>query len=410
MKMGKRAAQSFLICGLLSLLALSGCTAPMPEPVSAPPPEPKAPRASFALLSISAIPGFAEDEIIAALPALKRSCQKISTLPADRTLGPDAIGGSAGDWAVSCESIKSLSESDEEGLRRLLEEGFVAFEVSNNGDTKGLFTGYYEAELEGSLEPLPPPAVPLYQPPTDRVSVDLALFGPDLAGRKVIGLIDGDHFVPYYDRSSIDDEDVLAGRGLELLWARDPVDVFFLHIQGSGRVNLPDGRVIRVGYAGSNGRPFTGIGGLMLREGIISSGEASAQGIRSWLRDHPEEARDIMNRNARYIFFREIEGDGPIGAFNVALTPGRSLAVDPKFLPLGAPIFLNTTWPGSDRPLRRLVVAQDTGSAIKGPVRGDLFWGFGEPALEFAGRMKQEGGYFLLLPRPLGEKLIAPSS
>ena len=354
MKAGKSASEGFLTFGLLSLMTLSACMAPMPEPAPAPPPEPKKPKALFAPLSVSAIPGFAEDEIIAALPALKRSCQKITSLPADRGLGPDAIGGRAADWAESCQVIESLSDDDEEGLRQLLEEGFVAFEVSNNGDPQGTFTGYYEAELEGSLEPLPPPAIPLYQPPSDRVSVDLALFDPDLAGRKVIGLIDGDKFVPYYDRSAIDDGDVLAGRGLELLWARDPVDAFFLHIQGSGRVTLSDGRVVRVGYAGSNGRPFTGIGSLMLREGIISPGEASAQGIRAWLRANPEEAREIMNRNARYIFFREIEGDGPLGAFNVALTPGRSLAVDPKFMPLGAPVFLSTTWPGSDRRLRRL--------------------------------------------------------
>ncbi|MDX1402466.1 MAG: MltA domain-containing protein, partial [Kiloniellales bacterium] len=176
------------------------------------------------------------------------------------------------------------------------------------------------------------------------------------------------------------------------------------------RVKLPDGSYVRVGFAGSNGRPFTAIGRYLLDEGLVSGEEASAQGIRAWLKANPEKAREVMNLNARYIFFREIDGDGPIGAFSVPLTAGRSLAVDPAFLPLGVPLFLDTTWPVRNDPLRRLVVAQDTGSAIKGPVRGDLFWGFGEEALEVAGRMKQRGRYYLLLPRAVGERLVVPAS
>ena len=200
------------------------------------------------------------------------------------------------------------------------------------------------------------------------------------------------------------DAGALAGRGLELLWAADPVDAFFLHVQGSGRVIFPDGRVQRVGFAGSNGHSFYAIGRALIEEGIVSREESSMQKIRDWLRANPDKAREVMQRNARYIFFRTIDGDGPIGAQGVPLTPGRSLAVDSSLLPLGVPLWLDTTWPATDKPLRRLMVAQDVGSAIKGAVRGDFFWGSGEPALEQAGRMKQTGRYYLLLPKPVAER------
>jgi len=167
---------------------------------------------------------------------------------------------------------------------------------------------------------------------------------------------------------------------------------------------LPDGRALRVGFAGSNGRPFYAIGRALIDEGVVSRERASMQAIRDWMRANPARANEIMHRNERFIFFRLIEGEGPIGAQGVPLTPARSLAVDPAFLPLGVPLWLDTTWPASEKPLRRLMVAQDTGSAIKGPVRGDFFWGSGEPALEQAGRMKQTGRYWLLLPKPVAER------
>ena len=209
--------------------------------------------------------------------------------------------------------------------------------------------------------------------------------------------------MPYYTRAQIA-EGALAERDLELIWSDDPVDVFFLHVQGSGVVELPDGGTQRVGYAANNGHDFTAIGRELIRSGALDGQSMSMQAIRDWLRAHPERADDLMRRNARYIFFREIHGPGPIGAQGVALTAGRSLAVDPSFLPLGAPLYLSTTYPATDEPLNRLMVAQDTGGAIKGPVRGDFFWGSGESALAQAGRMKQEGRYWLLLPKPVAER------
>ncbi len=349
-------------------------------------PEPPKKGVLFSPVGWHALPAFLEDSLAEALPALVRSCDKFAALPADRPIGPEGLGGSAGEWAPACARIAALAPGDETSLRAVLETEFTAFLVSEDGRTEGLFTGYYEAELTGSRNKPAVPATPLYGVPDDLVRVDLGLFGDTFGKKKVLGRVDGRRLLPYYDREQIDGEGVLAGRGLELLWAHDPVEAFFLHVQGSGRVKLDDGSVVRVGFAGSNGLPFTGIGRLMLDEGIIPPSEASAQGIKAWLRAHPSQAEEILFRNDRYIFFRVIEGDGPIGSQGVALTPGRSLAIDPAFIPLGAPLFLETTWPGSERPLRRLVVAQDTGSAIKGPRRLDLYFDSHGEALQWGRR------------------------
>ena len=251
--------------------------------------------------------------------------------------------------------------------------------------------------------PAPVPSIASALVPDDLVTVDLQRFSPDLAGKSVVGRVETGKLVPYHDRAAID-EGVLDGRELELIWLDDPVDAFFLHIQGSGKVLFEDGSVTRVGYAGSNGLKFYAIGRALIDEGKVPRNEASMQSIRDWLRANPAAGREVMQRNGRYIFFREVIGDGPIGAQGVPLTPGRSMAIDRSLLPLGAPFWLDTTWPGTDRPLRRLVVAQDVGSAIKGPVRGDLFWGAGEAALEYAGGMKQNGSYYLLLPKAVAER------
>ena len=204
--------------------------------------------------------------------------------------------------------------------------------------------------------------------------------------------------MPYYSRAKIN-AGALDGKAEVLLWADDPVDVFFLHVQGSGLAQLPGGATQRIGYAASNGRDFTAIGRELIASGELDGHAMSMQAIRDWLRAHPDRARAVMQRNARYIFFREIDSAGPVGAFGVALTPRRSLAVDPKALPLGAPVWLATTHPVRDEPLKRLMVAQDTGNAITGTVRGDFFWGHGEKALAKAGRMKEQGRYWLLLPK-----------
>ncbi len=360
------------------------------------------------------LPGWQEDPTAEALPALHRSCKRLLRRPDDRNVGRQGIGGRVADWRAPCDSLTALGsgESDDAGVRAEIEKLFVPFKVTFGAQDQGLFTGYYEAELKGALFPGSGYDTPLYKRPTDLVTVDLRQFDEEMTGRRIAGRVVDGKLVPYHDRTDIDNG-VIDGANLELLWAEDPIDVFFLHIQGSGKVQLPDGSSMRVGFAASNGRPFVAIGRLLLDEGYISRDKASMQSIRDWLRANPDKASELMQRNPRYIFFRKIEGDGPIGAQGVALTPRRSLAVDPAFIPLGAPIYLDTTWPGSSsenpRPLRRLMVAQDTGSAIKGVIRGDFFWGAGDPALAEAGRMKQRGSYYLLLPKVVAERRAAGS-
>jgi membrane-bound lytic murein transglycosylase A len=372
-----------------------------PKPAAEAPPD--APHLLLEPVDFAELPDWQADEVSAALPALRRSCGRLAAQPDDRPLGPQGLAGSVADWRRPCAALEAAPAGDDAALRRLLEDHFSAFAVSNAGNRDGLFTGYYEAELTAAPGPEAPGATPLYRVPDDLVTVDLALFRADLRGERLIGRVEDGKLVPYLTRREID-AGALENRGLELLWAADPVDVFFLHVQGSGRVVFPDGQVRRVGFAGSNGHDFYAIGRALIEEGIVPREKSSMQAIRDWLRANPDQAAELMQRNARYIFFREIDGEGPIGAQGVPLTPGRSLAVDSSLLPLGVPLWLDTTWPATDRPLRRLMVAQDVGSAIKGAVRGDFYWGSGEPALEQAGRMRQSGRYYLLLPKAVAER------
>lgn len=353
--------------------------------------------------NFSDLPGWRDDGVSAALPALHQSCARFARFPEAREIGPQALAGTAADWRAPCQALEMVLPGDDNALRGYLETWFRPFLASDAGEETGLFTGYYETELRGSLSRGGPYQTPLYRAPEDLQKVEPAAMPAEwpaevAAARSRNGVLE-----PYPERRDID-AGALDGKNLELIWIDDPVDVFFLHVQGSGRVILPDGSTLRVGFAGSNGHPFYAIGRALIDEGVLTRENVTAQAVRDWLRAHPEEGRAMMQRNARYIFFRFIEGAGPIGAAGVPLTAGRSLAVDPAFLAYGLPLWLDTTWPGTDSPLRRLMVAQDTGSAIKGPVRGDFFWGSGEPALAQAGRMKQPGRYYLLLPRSVAER------
>jgi membrane-bound lytic murein transglycosylase A len=239
------------------------------------------------------------------------------------------------------------------------------------------------------------------------VTVNLGDFDPSLAGKTVVGRVEGGKLKPYYARGAIQ-AGVLDGKGAELVWLKDSLEAFMLHIQGSGRVALADGRTARIGYAANNGYPYKSIGRELIDRGELQPHAASWPNIRAWMEANPEKATDLLAINRRYIFFGEITGEGPVGAQGVALTAGRSMAVDTRYIPLGLPLWLDTAMPGEDAgPLRRLMLAQDTGSAIKGPVRGDFFWGTGDAALEYAGRMKSQGRYYLLLPKLLANRLAS---
>lgn len=387
-------------------------------PAEEPPPELVLEPAAFADL-----PGWLEDDPGEALPALLQSCRVFARRPADRPVGPEGLGGTIGDWREPCREAARLEGVGAAAVRAFFQERFRPWAVSDRGDPEGLFTGYYEPSLRGSRRRHGPYRTPLYRTPRDLVSVDLGEFREDLAGRRIAGRIRGGRLRPYPERSEIV-SGALAGRDLEIVWVDDPVDAFFLHIQGSGRVVMEDGTVLRLGYAAQNGHPYTAIGRELVARGELALEEVSMQSIRRWLAEHPDEAPEVMAANASFVFFRTLEGPGPLGSLGVPLTAGRSLAVDRTYLPLGAPLWLAGWMPGPPaplgvetpsgtegptvepmpeptdrRPLRRLVVAQDTGGAIRGPVRGDLFWGPGDEAAALAGRMKHEGRLWLLLPR-----------
>lgn len=298
-----------------------------------------------------------------------------------------------------CKALAALRNPGHGVARGFFEKWFRPWQASGPEGRTGLFTGYYEPQLRGARKPGKTYRFPLYKRPPDLVSVDLGKFNNRMKGERIAGFVADGRLVPYADRKAIT-RGALDHRGLELLWVDSEIDAFFLHIQGSGRVAMTDGGMVRVGYDGGNGRPYRAIGRDLIERGEISADRISMQTIRSWLAAHPGQARAVMARNRSFIFFRVLHGDGPIGALGVALVPGRSLAVDRRFIPLGIPVWLDATDPlSATTKLRRLMVAQDTGGAIRGPVRGDVFWGHGVEAAARAGRMKSRGRYYLLLPR-----------
>lgn len=353
--------------------------------------------------SFADLPGWREDDPAAALAAFVRSCGPLSGKPPEELLG---IAGRAGDWQPACDAAAHV-EPGPDAARTFFEsrfQPFAAFAGRAGRQSEGLFTGYYEPLLHGSRKRSGRYRVPLHVRPPELVMVDLGDFRKELKGQRIAGKVEEGELVPYPDRRAIEGG-ALAGRDLELVWVDDPVDAFFLHIQGSGRVQLAEGGEMRVGYAAQNGHPYFAIGRDLVERGALKPEEVSMQSIRQWLEANPGLADDVMARNASYVFFEELKGEGPLGAQGVPLTPGRSLAVDLEHWPLGVPIWLDAHAPSPkpgepDRPLRRLFVAQDTGGAIRGPIRGDVFWGHGEEAAEVAGKMKHAGRMWALLPLP----------
>lgn len=396
------------IVSALSLAVLAAC-APRVPPPPLPVPAPPAPeRLVLERTSFDALPGWADDRQDQAVSAFLRSCTRIKAMGNGQGLGGGGVAGTAGDWKPACNAAERLPKGDVEAARRFFEAEFLPFRASNEGKAEGLFTGYYEYELRGSRRGNARFAYPLYRRPNDLVTVDLGLFRESLRGQTIAGKVAGGVLQPYENRERIE-AGALKGKGLELVWVDDPVDAFFLQIQGSGRVTLEDGQIMRVGYAAQNGHGYIAIGRVLRDKGLLDPADISMQSIRTWLRANPGRAAEIMNENPSFVFFRELTGDGPLGAQSVALTPGRSLAVDRSHHALGVPIWLAATRPGlqtgePDLPFRRLMIAQDTGGAIRGPVRGDVFWGHGREAEEIAGRMKHQGMFYILLPRALGER------
>jgi membrane-bound lytic murein transglycosylase A len=384
---------------LLAVLSLAACTPKPPLPD----------RLTLAATGFEQLPGWREDAQGEAILAMRRSCDAFAKLPDASPIGPEALAGRAGDWRAPCAAASRVDPADSDAARRFFETAFVPFALANNADRTGLFTGYYEAELHGSRQREGRFTTPVLKRPPDLVMVELGLFRPAWRGERIAGRVEAGQLKPYASRADIE-RGALAHRKLELLWVDDPVDAFFLQIQGSGRVVLTDGSIVQLGYDGQNGQAYVPIGRLLADRGLLPRDQVSMQSIRSWLAAHPGDAAGLMNENPSYVFFRELHGEGPLGAEGVVLTPGRSLAVDRSFLALGVPLWLDAADPAAPGGrLRRLVVAQDTGGAIRGPVRGDVFWGYGTAAADRAGKMKDHGFYYLLLPLEVAARRNAQS-
>ncbi len=341
------------------------------------------------------LPDWQKDNLAASWTAFQESC---------RGLASRANGAG---WTRVCDLARGVDGQDGTAVRRFYESHFIPHAVvEGDGRREGMVTGYYEPLILGSRKRDTRHATPVLGVPGDMLTIELGEVYPDLKHRRLRGRLEGSKVLPYWTRAEIEARRTGHWPGKTLLWVQDPVEFFFLQIQGSGRVQLPDGSRVRIGYADQNGHPYQSIGRLLVERGALKLEEASMQGIQAWARANPAQLQDLLNSNPSYVFFRELpntEG-GPHGALGVPLTPERSIAIDPRYIPLGAPVWLATTRPNSSLPLNRLMLAQDTGGAIKGGVRADFFWGFGKEAGELAGRMKQRGRMWVLLPPELAPR------
>ena len=386
---------SLLASSAAAVIILAACsTTPPPkatEVVPAPVATPAlAPAAGPVLrpVAFSGMPGWERDDLRDAWPAFLTSCEVMAKRAA---------------WKEPCTVAREVDSANGRAIRTFFEAFFVPHQVFNpDGTDNGLVTGYYEPLLNGARKRGGPYQTPLHRTPDDLLTVDLSSVYPELKNMRLRGKLVGNKIVPYPARAELTQSAALAGS--ELIWVDNPIDAFFLQVQGSGRVQIADSQeTVRIAYADQNGHPYRSIGRYLVDKGELTMDQASAQGIKAWLAANPKRQQELLNANPGYVFFKEEKLNdprkGPKGALGVPLTPQRSVAVDPNYIPLGAPVFLSTTQPGSSVPLQRMMVAQDTGGAIKNAVRADYFWGFGAEAGEKAGKMKQRGMLWVLLPK-----------
>lgn len=341
----------------------------------------------------SDLKNFNGDPFDGAVEAMTKNCQKLIEKPQFLQQGKIAFNTSA--YVSICRRFLQDKPKNSEQMRRFIAENFRPYKVLYNLQDQGKFTSYYEAEIQASRTKHGAYVYPIYGRPHDLIEVNLQDFDPALPQRRLVMRIENQKGRPYFTRAQIETQGISAP---VILWGNDPVDIFLMQIQGSAVATLDNGQSLRIGYADNNGREFTGIGSVLLKKKQLKPGEASMDKIRDWLKNNPEKAKAYMHENHRYIFHRINDADGPTGAMGVTLTAGRSLAVDPSFIPLGSLLWLETSQPDK-RPLQKLMIAQDIGGAIKGAVRGDYFRGHGEAALLWAGKMNSQGIYYILLPK-----------
>ncbi|MDR3391094.1 MAG: murein transglycosylase A [Sulfuriferula sp.] len=390
----------FRVNFILLVLLLGGC-ATVPPPVASsvqctpavtvpPAVTPPAPTVTPNLQAVDwdALPGWNDDQELAAWNGWLQSCAALQAKP---------------DWQAVCAAAQALKPADNEAVRSYFQTWFNVYQsLQADGNPDGLITGYYEPLLHGSRVATPAYPIPLYAVPKDLLTIDLAGVYPELKNMRLRGRLEGNKVVPYLSRAEIDGSATpLAGD--ELVWVDNPVEAFFLQIQGSGRVQLPDGSMMRVGYADQNGYPYRSIGRVLVDRGELSMDQVSMQGIKAWGKKHPDKLAELLAQNPSFVFFKVLPdaNGGPLGALGVPLVDGRSIAVDTRAIPLGVPVWLATTEPSSTVAMNRLVLAQDTGGAIRGNVRADFFWGFGDAAGKQAGMMKQTGRMWVLLPKTM---------
>lgn len=392
------------VCLALSLV-IAGCAVSKRQP----PVSPKKP--DLFKLAVSEYPQFADDIVYDGLQfSIRQSISYLKQLPpaTEFSFGKDSF--TAAQMIRSLEHFLSFVQTkpSQLDLNKFIRSNYLVYKSAGNGNPGTvLFTGYYEPILEGSLQQSVEYKYPILAKPDDLMAIDLSLFSPQLKGKKIIGRYTNQTVVPYYARQDIEQKGVLQGKAKQLAWVKDRVDLFFLQIQGSGKIYLNNGQIINVHYDTSNGQPYRSIGNLLIEKGKIPKKQMSMQKIRAYLREHPEEVEAILNYNPSYVFFK-LEKDGPFGCLGVKLTPGRSIATDKEIFPLAALAFIETKKPlidGNGQILtwtdcKRFVLNHDTGGAIKGPGRVDLFWGNGTYAEAAAGSMQHPGNLYLLILNP----------
>ncbi len=378
----------------MTVFLLAGCPSrqekqPLPAERTA------AEKVELTPVSFNELENWQDDDLTQFVDVFAATCAKIRQLKTPR-LADSQIKIKTADYQEICRRFDAEGISDGQGLRIFFETYFTPYLVQGNGNADGKFTSYYEAEIRASRQRHGKYRYPVYGKPHDLIEINLRDFDPDLPDTRLVGRVSGQKMLPYYTRADIEKAPFNAP---VLLWGDSAVDIHIMQIQGSAIARLDDGSQVRIGYADNNGRRFKGIGSILLDKGLLEAGKADMMSIKKWLEENPQQAAAIMQENERYIFHRLMTTPGPVGAFGIPLTAGRSLAVDRRYIPLGAVLWLSTTTPDR-RPLNKMVAAQDIGSAIKGAVRGDYFWGSGgDEILNSAGRMNSSGHYYIFLPR-----------
>lgn len=348
------------------------------------------------------LPGWADADTKQSMLTFQVSCKAFLKQDPKKSVGSDYLDLNAEDWYPACKEAMMLQPLSSQNTKQFFEKWFIPVEFVEKKPVEGLFTGYYMPLLKGSLTRTKEYNVPLYDVPSNLLTINLGLFAKDLKNRNIVGRISGSCIIPFYTRAEIN-QGAIENKAPVVAWVDSLIDRSFLEIEGSGLIQLKNGKQIAVGYSGQNGAAYTALAKVLIDKGVMTRDNASMQHIRSYLESHPNEINSVLNANKSFVFFQKLKQPVALGTLGTPLTPGYSLAIDRKWIPLGIPLWLNTTRPDDQldeqKTLQRLMIAQDTGGAIRGMVRGDVYWGAGEKAASIAGKMKNFGNYWILIPK-----------